>query len=152
MLVKPVGEDTIVYDVQRFRAHCLEPLAARIWALCDAAHSVEDIAARVSSEQEHAILPEVVQLALRRLERADLLETRQPRPAFLPCSRRDLMKRVAAGGGLAVVSTVLPTPAQAASLLQNGSPCSIHSQCASDCCCNATRLCAGPGDCSGSFC
>jgi hypothetical protein len=138
MLVKPIAEETVVYDVDRLRAHSLEPVAARIWAACDGDRSVPEIAADVSAELGQSVPPEVVSLTLRRLERAELMETRQPRPLSLPCSRRALMTRVAALGGLAVFSTVLPTPAQAATLLPDGSACLHSSECANGCCCGTT--------------
>lgn len=138
MLVKPIGDETVVYDVERLRAHSLEPLAACIWAACDGGRSVNEVATRVSAELGQIVPTEVVLLTLRRLERAELMQTRQPRPLSLPCSRRTLMTRVAALGGLAVFSTVLPTPAQAQTLLPDGENCTNSNQCANGCCCTQT--------------
>ena len=149
MLVKPIGEETVVYDVERLRAHSLEPLAARIWAACDGDRSVEQITAHVATELGQSVPPEVVLLTLRRLERAELMETRQARPLSLSCSRRALVTRVAALGGLAVFSTVLPTPAQAATLLPDFSPCTASIQCASGCCCSGALFCSPPVFCIG---
>jgi hypothetical protein len=154
LLVKPIADETVVYDIERLRAHSLEPLAARIWAACDGDRGVEEIADRVSAELGQDVPADVVLLTLRRLERADLMATRQPRMPSLSCSRRALMTRVAALGGLAVFSTVLPTPAQAATLLPDGSVCTLSSECASGCCCQDVTVawrCRPPVTCAETF-
>lgn len=109
VLCQSVEEELVIYDLASARAHSLEPSLAAIWNLCDGQRTVEEIALELETSGD------VIALGLRRLERADLLET--PKISWtLSCSRRDLLKASSRLGGLALASALLPTPAAAASL------------------------------------
>ena len=136
LVVQPLPEETLVYDLERHKAHCLEAVAAAVWEACDGRRSVEEIAARAAKRVGRRVPEEAVWLALRRLGRARLLEV----PVAVPAprggtSRREWMKTAAMLGGLSVLSISAPTAAQAATCvsltacqaLQNrfctGAPC-----------------------------
>jgi hypothetical protein len=127
LIVQEAGEETLVYDRQRDRAHALGPLASAIWRACDGRTGPSEIARQVSTEAR--VDAGLVELALRRLGRARLLKepvaasTKQPL-----ASRRELLKRAALVGGLGVLSVTVPTAAMAASCLKAGS-CGVNSAC-----------------------
>lgn len=142
ILSHDVHEEVIVYDLALGHAHSLEPSLASLWKLCDGETTVEQIAERLGTSVD------VVGLGLRRLDRAELLETPKV-PWKLSGSRRDLLTACSRLGGLAVVSALLPTPAAAATKVNCGGACTqlncnskAHTQggfiCTSlpICCCN----------------
>jgi Coenzyme PQQ synthesis protein D (PqqD) len=136
LVVQELPEETLVYDVERHKAHCLEATAAAVWEACDGRRTVEEIAARATKRVGRRVPDEAAWLALRRLGRAKLLEAPVEAPVgeWLT-SRRDWLKKAALFGGLSVLSITAPTAAQAATCtpqttcqgLQNrlctGAPC-----------------------------
>lgn len=118
LVVQELPEETLVYDLERHEAHCLEAVAATVWEACDGRRTVEEIAARAAKRLGRRVPEEAAWLALRRLGRAHLLEA----PVALPAaragtSRREWLKTAAALGGLSVLSITAPTAAQAATCI-----------------------------------
>lgn len=156
LIVRQVGPETVVYDRVRHRAHCLRPLAAAVWRECDGGRSTAEIAGRVSAAQGESVDEAVVLAILRRFERVGLIE-RGPSPRADPrargvssgAGRRAALRRVAALGGLAVVSVMAPTPeAAAATCVPNRQPCASSAECCSGCCSEAQLRCKpGHGGC-----
>ncbi len=143
LIVRQVGPETVVYDRRRHRAHCLGPLAAAVWRSCDNRRSAAEIAQRVSAVRGEPVDETAVRVALRRLERAGLIDGRAPQsdePASAPhgtptgAGRREALCRVARLAGLAVVSVLAPTPEAAAGSRPTGAECTYSWQCESDCC------------------
>jgi len=135
LAVRVVDGETLVYDLQRHRAHCLEAVVAAVWRHCDGRSSPAEIARRVAEETGVALPAGAVPVALHRLHRARLLEGA---PAPPEAGRREWLKRAAGLAGLAVVSIAAPTPVDAATCVplgtceQPGGP--------------------GGGDCTTNFC
>ena len=136
LVVQELPEETLVYDLERHQAHCLEATAAAVWEACDGRRTVEQIAARATRRIGRPVPEAAAWLALRRLGRARLLEAPVEGPvAEGLTSRRDWLKKAALFGGLSVLSITAPTAAQAATCttqttcqgLQNrlctGAPC-----------------------------
>jgi hypothetical protein len=128
LVVQELPEETVVYDLQRHNAHCLNPTAALVWKHCDGKTSVKEIAALLPRELDLPPDEEIVRLAVERLERAHLLQEPALEPESVRVSRRELARRVGLVGGLAamlpvVTSIVAPTPALAV-----GSPPPITGQ------------------------
>ena len=116
LVVTELPDELLVYDLERHRAHCLNPTAALVFKHCDGRRSVAQIA-RILRRELDVDAPadeSLVWLSLDRLERARLLEEREAAPAAP--SRRELVRRVAlVAASLPVVATILaPTPAEAA--------------------------------------
>jgi hypothetical protein len=106
LIVKEVADEVLVYDLDRNKAHCLNPAAALIWEHCDGKKGIDEIATRVASATGMSADREVVLLALTQLGKAGLLEgetLRVDRASGL--SRRDLIKRI----GVAAVAVPLVT-------------------------------------------
>lgn len=123
LLVEELGEEVLVYDQRRDRAHCLNRAAALVWRACDGRTTVTDVAARLEGELAVPAGEPVVWMALHRLERARLLaepvELPAPRARF---SRREVVRALGIAGGLAlalpaVESIVAPLAAQAATCI-----------------------------------
>ncbi len=74
LVVKELEDETLVYDLETDKAHCLNSTAARVWKSCDGHSTVTDIAEQLSSPGKPAVDESVVWLALDQLERFKLLD------------------------------------------------------------------------------
>jgi len=88
LVVQELGDETLVYDLQRDQAHCLNPTSAAVWRRCDGHATSSQIRARLQEELGTAVDPRVVELALDQLGRARLLAIAAPRSERV--SRREL--------------------------------------------------------------
>lgn len=134
VLVREVAGETLVYDLDRHRAHCLNATTAAVWRSCDGASTLAEAAAVLRRELGIPADERVVLMALAQLRRARLLEGAPPerqKGAFGRVTRRDLMTRL----GLAALSvpllTTIDAPAAAAAASR---PCVPNSQCAANPC------------------
>jgi DNA-binding transcriptional ArsR family regulator len=122
LVVRTVGSETIVYDPRTHKAHCLGPEAAAVWRECDGHRSASEIAERMRLAGGEPLDETSVTVALRRLERAGLVEAQVSRTAGSlegngpghVAGRRAALRRVAALAGLTVLSLTVPTPEAAA--------------------------------------
>jgi Coenzyme PQQ synthesis protein D (PqqD) len=153
LVVKELPDEILVYDLERHKAHCLNPAAAAVFKSCNGDRTVADLA-RILRRELGAPADEAwVYLALARLGRARLLEERVSAPRALGgITRRQLLKKAGVGMAAAlplVTSIVAPTPASAAATCiqccsvagSDGKPCG-----------NPIALCTGFCTCSGGFC
>ena len=133
VVVRELCEEVLVYDLETHRAVCLNGAAAAVWRLCDGRRTPDDIRRALGKTADGAVPEEFVWLALEQLGRDRLLEARVPRPAALAgLSRREMMRRVGLAAAVAlpaVASIVAPTPADAASCIQSGGPCTESAEC-----------------------
>ena len=120
LLIRELGGELLVYDLERHRAHCLNPTAALVFRGCDGRTPVPALARRLRGEGLPAD-ERWVWLALDRLSKANLLEAKVEPPGAVSrrLSRRELIRRAGQVAGLAVLlpavtSIVAPTPAEAA--------------------------------------
>jgi Coenzyme PQQ synthesis protein D (PqqD) len=136
LLVHDLVDETLVYDLTRSKAHCLNPTAALIWRACDGRTSPAEIARRVQAQFKIPADERLVALALKQLERARLLqESASRRETVSRCSRRDFARKlgIALAAVPLVMTVVAPSAAMAASCITCGQPCSRSSQCCSTC-------------------
>ena len=125
LIVEVLPDETLVYDLKRDKAHCLNPTAALVWSRCDGETSVSKMAALLETELGLPQDDSLVWMALDRLGRKNLLEG----PVALPAeaatySRREMMKTLGRVAGLTlllpVVSSIIaPLAAQAGSCVPN---------------------------------
>jgi len=145
LLVHELGDETLVYDLERHRAHSLNSSAALVWRHCDGRTTTTEMAALLERELSLPADEQVVLFALKRLQRARLLGANLPPPAEATNpSRRELMRRLGMAGGMVVLiplvqTIVAPQAAEAASCVGPGGVCSSQG----DCCPNLN--CNGPG-------
>ncbi|NEQ76555.1 MAG: PqqD family protein [Okeania sp. SIO2C9] len=141
LLIQSVGNEVIVYDQVNNSSHCLNPMAARVWELCDGQHSVKDIAQLLEkeldvSQTEDVDMRGLVWLTLEELERYQLIKEYLKQPTGIASlSRRKVVKTGVLVGGFAVgsmlpvvKSIVAPAPAMAVSVAvgaQRGEACNV---------------------------
>lgn len=126
LIVKEVENETLVYDLETDKAHCLNETAARVWRLCDGHNSVSEIARRLSAKATGTVDENVISLALDQLEKFKLLEQPREKRAYRgDMSRRQLVRTLGVAAIVLpmVTSILVPVAAQQASCLKNGQPC-----------------------------
>ena len=111
LIVREIDGETLVYDLGRHAASCLNEFAARVWRECDGETSVAAIAAALGEDVG------AVWLALHQLTKAQLLTEAIAFPPDMSAakSRREVGGRLGLGAAALVTSIVAPMPAQAAS-------------------------------------
>ncbi len=122
LVIKELPEETLVYDLDRHRAHCLNQTAAFVFKHCDGRTSVKRMSTLLQKELKAPpgkMDETVVWLALDKLAKARLLQERiSGPPEVARFGRRELVRRLGLVGGLTVLlplvtSIVAPTPAEA---------------------------------------
>ena len=142
LIVRHMADETLVYDERCDRMHCLNRSASLVWARCDGAQSVMEIARGLAADLDGPIGEDVVWYALARLDHDGLLT--EPLPVRQPAmSRRALMTLAGVGALLtipAISSIAVPTAAQASSCLGTGASCAAGAQCCSGVCSSGVCL------------
>ena len=146
LVVEELPDETLVYDLKRHKARCLNRTAALVWRHCDGQTTVPELAALLGEQLATPTDEAVVWMALDRLGRAHLLSE----PVTLPAdrarySRREVLRTLRRVAGISllpvVASIVAPRAAAAASCtnscvgIPNCTPCSPP-QCNRRCCNN----------------
>ncbi len=94
-LVVKVADETLVYQKENHKAHCLNSTAAEVWKLCDGTKTAAEIALIISKESQSPVAEELVWLTLRRLWKSGLLVKKNKyEPIF--ASRRAAMRKIGA--------------------------------------------------------
>jgi hypothetical protein len=116
LLLETLGEELLLYDRDSHTAHCLSPIAARVWRHCDGERDPTDLAVLAGVSES------LVADALHELREKDLLVAE---PALMQStvpgiSRREAIGRAArygaaAAAGSMIVSATAATPAMASS-------------------------------------
>src|SRR5271154_4401301 len=109
LIVKKIDDETLVYEVSRHAATCLNEFAARVWRECDGEKSVAEIAAALGEDER------AVWLALHQLAKSQLLTEAIAFPPDMTTakSRREIAGRLGLGAAAFVTSIVAPTAAHA---------------------------------------
>ena len=122
LVIEELDGETLIYDTERDKAHCLNAAAAQIWRRCDGRHTLVDMRDDFAGDIPVEVAREVVNDCVVRLSRAHLLEGGSlPQKENLVLSRRNLLRKIGIGAASAaivlplVTSIVAPTPAAAAS-------------------------------------
>lgn len=122
VVVQDLGDETLIYDVDSHKAHCLNRSAAAVWRSSDGATDLPEIGRRLGDQGLPAD-DAVVWMALARLERAGLLtEPLRPPGEGARFSRRQVVRMLGMTAGLAVAlpavtSITAPLAAQTASCI-----------------------------------
>lgn len=138
LVVREVSGEVLVYDLDRDKAHCLNQTAALVWKYCDGHTSVARIAKSLEKDLHAPVDEKIIWYALLQLGKDHLLEERLTPPAMMAgMNRRDMIRALGLAAVVAVpvvTSIVAPTPAQAATCLPSGQPCTIPGECCSGLC------------------
>jgi hypothetical protein len=116
IIIQELPEETLVYDLERHKAHCLNKTASFVWKRCDGRATVREITADLCVELDTKVDEKVVWLAIDQLEKSRLLQGKVARPrATANLSRRSVMKKIGIAATLLpiVTSLVAPTAIQA---------------------------------------
>ena len=89
LVVEELPDETLVYDMKRHRAFCLNRTAALVWRYCDGETSLAEAAALLEEQSATPSDEAVVWMALDRLGRARLLSE----PVTLPGDRAQYSRR-----------------------------------------------------------
>ena len=116
LLIRELPDELLVYDLERFQAHCLNAVAALVWRSCDGKTTIEALSQRVRETFRAPAPDQLVLLALRELHQAQLLNLPHNFSTDLArYSRRDLLRRLGAAAALVpAVMTILAPAASAA--------------------------------------
>jgi hypothetical protein len=148
LIVKELPDETLVYDTQRDKAHCLNSTAALVWKNCDGKRTVGQLHELMEENAGTPLPEELVWLALDQLEAFKLLEDAPTKPLELSgMSRRNLVKRIGfAAIAIPVIISISAPPASAqASGFAPGSCCGSPGQCASGNCAQGPCTGGNPG-------
>src|SRR3954451_22442478 len=75
LVIEPVGDETVIYDVDSKQAHCLKPLAAIVFDGCDGSATVGEIASAARRRLGDDVGTADVVDAVAQLESLGLLQT-----------------------------------------------------------------------------
>jgi hypothetical protein len=131
LVIRELDDETLVYDMERDEAHCLNQTAALVWEQCDGKTTAAAAARSLQSKLDARVDTDLVWLAVKQLERFHLVESHGK---SLSVSRRNLVLKYApAALALPVIMSIsAPTPGIAASC---GQPCSTFVSCPAACHC-----------------
>lgn len=146
LIRRDVDGELLVYDLQRNRAHCLNPTAAHVWKLCDGQTSITELAHALGKTLGTPVDEAVIQLALKQLSADHLLaKAYEVSPVVADLSRRALVRRLGLAAALLPLITTITTPTALAATSGCGGPCvpgaPSNGGCPLGCTCQAT----GPG-------
>ncbi|MEO9194221.1 MAG: PqqD family protein [Polyangia bacterium] len=110
-IVEKVADEVLVYDQRNHVAHCLSPVAALVWSLCDGGKVDRVRAALADAGHKDSVEAVIAQLSSAGLLRA---------PERVDHSRRRMLGTTAVAAGVVLASPVIfslvsPSVAQAAS-------------------------------------
>ena len=146
LLVQDVLDEVVVYDLDRNKAHSLNPTAAVVWTQCVRQTPRAEVVELLSQKLGPGKGETALDFALAQLHRARLLQGPIARADGM--SRRAVMRRIGLAAAAAsvpiVTSLVAPPAAHAQSCLPDGSVCTTDSQCCINCC--------SAGICTQAFC
>lgn len=138
LVIRELDDETLVYDMEREKAHCLNQTAALIWQQCDGKTTATQAARALGKELDTSVDTDLVWLAVKQLQRFHLVEVSRNPPSV---SRRDLVLKYApvALALPLIMSISAPTPAQVASCGGQGAPCTgSNPPCCAGCSCVGT--------------
>ena len=156
LVVTELQDEVLVYDLERHRAHCLNPTAAFVFRRCDGRTSVSAARACVPLRGPRAGRG-VARLAGPGASRPGASAAdaaRQCAGSGHGLSRRELIRRAAVLSGLllpAITSALAPTPAEAAAtcVASCAGPKPFGTPCSATAPANCLCTCDGAGNCVG---
>ena len=148
LVVEELRDETLVYDLERHKARCLNPTAALVWRHCDGQTSVAEVAALLEEQSATPADESVVWMALDRLSRAHLLSE----PVTLPAekarySRREMLRTLRRVAGISLLLPVIESIVSPLAAAQ--ASCISIAVCGSFpiSACGGAPICGDPGQC-----
>jgi hypothetical protein len=148
LIVRELDEETIVYELETDRAHCLNPISAAVWKHCDGRTTVAEMVDILRETQQDPVAEDTVWQAVLQLAQYELLEEQVSRPTHGSMSRREWMKRTGLTAAVAlplITSLTVPSAyAAGASCITAGNPCTTAAACCSGLTCGPAHTCCIP--------
>jgi hypothetical protein len=141
LVTRDLGDDLLVYDLERHKAYCLNRVAMQVFRHCDGETTIPDMALRIGDALGLPVDEQAVRLGLVRLEKAHLLDG--PVGVTVHTSRREMLRTLGRAAAVVVplvTALTVPTSAEAANtgciplngLCESGpNPCCPGLQCTS---------------------
>lgn len=159
IVIQEIDGETLIYDLSKNKAFCLNETSALIWEMCDGERSVSEISKELSQKLNNPANEDLVWLAIDQLKKENLIANAEElENKFEGMNRREVIKKVGLGTMIAlplVSGLIAPTSIHAASVRpgtvpENGS-CTSSAQCIQNpgtgsTCCSVTTL-TGPKIC-----
>ncbi len=122
LVIRELDDETLVYDMERDEAHCLNQTAALVWEQCDGKTTAAQAARSLQSKLDVSVDTDLVWLAVKQLQRFHLVEAAKNSPSV---SRRTLVLKYApAALALPVIMSITaPIAATIPSCGGSGAPC-----------------------------
>lgn len=154
LVIERLPDETLVYDLDRDRAHCLNRTATLVWDSCNGRTTVSQLVVKLRREVGKTANEDMVWLALNHLDRARLLETRLASRDRSSIARREVLRKMGKAAIVSlpvVLSIIAPTAAQAGSCVPT-TDCKLRVS--GQCCCNnkKCRFSGGKYQCNGAAC
>jgi hypothetical protein len=149
LVLRDLGDELLVYDLERHKAYCLNRVARQVFRHCDGDTRIQDMAVPIGDALGMRVDEQSVRLGLLRLEKAHLLE--HPVGLALRASRREVLRNLGRAAMVVVplvtaISVPTSAQAQASGVCPTlGAPCRSTADCGnpSQCKCNPAGFC-GP--------
>lgn len=137
LVIQELPDEVLIYDLERDKAHCLNPTAALVWKNCDGKTSVSNIAIKLSTETNLPTDERIVLLALNQLSKVRLLAGEISGSKNNTINRREMIKRVGfhLAIGLPLITSILAPTVQAANTCAcvTTSDCTLGTDCLPTC-------------------
>ena len=148
LVTRDLGDELLVYDLERHKAYCLNRVAMQVFRHCDGETTIPDMARRIGNALGLPVDEQAVRLGLLRLEKAHLLDS--PLTQIPHTSRREVLRTLGRAAVVVVplvTAITVPTSAQAQATgvcPTLGAPCKDTADCGNPdlCKCNPLGICA----------
>jgi hypothetical protein len=118
IVVQEVGDELMIYDLDKNKAFCLNQTSAAIWHLCDGKKSLLEISEEFGKKSKASADENLVWLALDQLKREGLVSGAKIESKFNGMTRREVIGKVGLSSMVAlplVSSLIAPSSVQAQS-------------------------------------
>ncbi len=134
LTIRELAGETLVYDLTRHKAHCLNATVALVWRHCDGRTTLAKLAGIVRTELQMADAEAVIDLALEQLSRRQLLgQPWAPLTASQRMARREVLKKLALATVLLPLVMTITARRVAASARGAGDKCQPNDECIGTC-------------------
>ncbi len=153
LVVEELPDETLVYDLERHKAHCLNRTSALVWQQCDGRTTVAEVAELLEEQLDIPADQAVVWMALDRLGKVHLLNEKVTLPADRArYSRREMLRTLRRVAGISLLLPVIESIVSPLAAAQDSNCVTVGvcegqlvpPQCYEPPICNQSNQCCGP--------
>src|SRR5260370_25206827 len=123
LVIKELVNETLVYDLERDEAHCLNQTAALVWKRCDGKTTIAKMTGLLREQLSTSVSADVVWLAVKQLRDFHLVESYGDDTVAMPLvSRRNLVLKYAPAALVLPLIMSISAPTAAAASTNPASP------------------------------